>query len=206
MNENNYDAEVIEINGSGNTVELRRKWMLGMAVKYLLVILILVTLMIVAGRVGQKKALVIYNQQLEICREEYEQELAAFNALPLSEDRRRQEEAEMIARVLYGVKSNSTDDFRTLCWCIFNRVQNPLYPNTVSEVINQPEQWMLYDRSNPVLESLYTVAREELDKWYDGAHRPCSDEFVFMSWEPSEISLRDEFNTTSHTRYWRIKQ
>lgn len=111
-------------------------------------------------------------------------------------------EADMLARVLYGVKDNSTDDLRTYCWCVLNRVDNRNYPATLSEVISQPGQWMRYSDDNPVVENLYRIAREELDRWHS-QRRPVSNEFVFMNWTEKEIVLRDNFRDGSGTHYWR---
>ena len=114
-------------------------------------------------------------------------------------------EAEQMARVLYGVKDNDDDDLRTYCWCVFNRVDNNSYPSTLEDVIAQPNQWMRYDPTNPVLEDLYQIAYEQLDAWYSNSHRPCSSEYIFMNWSPTDICLRDNFHEGSGTHYWRYK-
>lgn len=115
-------------------------------------------------------------------------------------------EAEMLARVLYGVRDNSTDDLKTLCWCAFNRVDNPAFPNTLAAVIDTPKQWMGYSAGNPVLESLYQIAREQLEAWHGDGHRPVANTFVFMSWAPDDICLRDQWTAGSGTKYWRFGQ
>ena len=115
-------------------------------------------------------------------------------------------EAEALSRVLYGVKDNSTDDLKTYCWCVFNRVDNPNYPSTLEDVIAQPSQWMRYDPTNPILENLYQIAREQLDEWHTNTHRPVSSEYVFMNWSKNDICLRDNFYEGSGTHYWRFGQ
>ena len=115
-------------------------------------------------------------------------------------------EADLLAKVLYGVKDNDNDDLRTYCWCVFNRVDNNSYPNTLEDVIAQPNQWMRYDQTNPILEDLYEIAREELDKWHSDSHRPVSNEYVFMNWSANDICLRDRFSEGSGTHYWRYGQ
>lgn len=114
-------------------------------------------------------------------------------------------DGELLARVLYGVKDNKTEDLRTYCWCVFNRVDNPAFPSTIEEVISQPSQWMRYADDNPVLENLYLIARAELDAWHT-SHRPCTSDFVYMNWSPSDIVLRDAWKEGSGTHYWRISQ
>lgn len=113
----------------------------------------------------------------------------------------RQTEAEAVARVLYGVKGNSDRDLRTLAWCIFNRVDNKQYPDTLAGVIAQPKQWMAYSEDNAVLDKLYQIATEEIDRWHSG-HRPVSSDYVYMNWSPSEIVLRNRWEEKSGTKYW----
>jgi DNA segregation ATPase FtsK/SpoIIIE-like protein len=115
-------------------------------------------------------------------------------------------EAMQLARVLYGVRQNSTDDLRTLCWCVFNRVDSPDYADTLAEVIEQPKQWMRYSPDNPVLDDLFQIARAELEAWHNGPTRPCGTDYVFMTWSPTEIVLRNTWTNSSQTRYWRVKQ
>ena len=175
--------------------------------KYILAILLIILLALVSCRVGQKKAEKAYNEKLEEFIKAYksEQEAAAIAAIEAAPIDPVELEAEALAKVLYGVKDNSTDDLRTMCWCVINRADNPNYPDTIEEVVAQPSQWMRYDDTNPVLEDLYQIARAELETWHGGGHRPVSNEYVYMVWSASEISLKNEFNESSGTRYWRIK-
>lgn len=182
----------------------KHRWYARMMARYLLVALALVAYTLVVHRVAYRDALRTYDGWLEEYKAEQvraaEEELAAdpytvqLNA-----------EADMLAKVLYGVKDNSTDDLRTYCWCIFNRVDNSAFPNTLEDVIEQPNQWMRYHTTNPILDSLYDVARAELDRWHTDTHRPVSNEFVFMQWSESSIVLRDNFYNTNNTHYWRVK-
>jgi len=185
------------------------RWWLTLAAKYLLVVLILILAGLVVSRVSFRRAEKLYELRLEEYKAqvqvEAEEARAAAN-MPLTVQEQRKKDAEALARVLYGVKDNSTDDLKTLCWCVINRADNPLYPETVEDVINQPEQWMGFSPENPVLENLYEIAYEELDRWQSGEHRPCSNEYVYMSWTASEIVLRNEFSTSQSTRYWRSRQ
>lgn len=184
-------------------------WYLKLMERYAIVILVFILVFQIGARCGQKKALATYTQWLE----EYkaEQELAAQEALAAQQESdpylvQLKAEAEMIAQVLYGVKDNSSDDLKTYCWCVFNRVDNNSYSSTISDVIAQPNQWMRYDPTNPVLENLYQIAYEQLNEWYTNNHRPVSSDYVFMSWSTSSIVLRDNFYEGSGTHYWRWNQ
>ena len=114
------------------------------------------------------------------------------------------EDAKLIAKVLYGVRSNNEKDLRTLVWCVLNRVDNKSYPATVAEVVNQDHQWMGYSDDNPILNDLFNLAYGELEIW-SGGIRICSPDFVFMNWTPSEITLRDTFEFSSKTHSWKVE-
>lgn len=191
------------------TISDKHKWWLCLYGKYLLVVLAFLLYSLILARAQFSRAEKIYKIQLQQYIEASEMEAQlraeAESNRPLSEQEILQSEAEEIAKVLYGVRNNSIEDLKTLCWCIFNRCDHPNYPGTVMDVITQPSQWMGYHADNPVLEDLYQIAYDELIAWTDGGHRPVSNEYIFMSWTPREIMLRDDFNAGSGTRYWRYK-
>lgn len=171
----------------------------------LIVCLAIVAYTAVIFRVASKQAVERYEVRLaEIRAEEAEAERLAAEQDPYTVQLNA--EAESLARVLYGVRDNDTDDLKTYCWCVFNRVDNAAFPSTLEDVIAQPNQWMRYDQTNPVLENLYQLAREQLDAWHTDGHRPVSSEYVFMSWSSNDICLRDNFYEGSGVHYWRWGQ
>ena len=96
-------------------------WFIGLMGKYLLCGMVLLAWTIAAERYGQKQALETYRGWLEDYKiEQEEAAIAAYETDPYTIQLRQ--EAESLARVLYGVKDNSTDDLKTYCWCVFNRV------------------------------------------------------------------------------------
>ncbi len=117
------------------------------------------------------------------------------------------EEAETLARVIYGIRDNSEDDMRTHIWCIFNRVDIKTgefaKTDTLEKAISKPGQWIFYETSYdyPVVESLYRLALEEVIVWHDG-HRPCSADFVYEWWSPDEIVLRNTWEYGRSTKTW----
>lgn len=115
-------------------------------------------------------------------------------------------EAEYIAKVIYGTARNHADsDKKAVIWCILNRVEHHSHPNTVVEVCEQPKQWMGYSSGNPVLTELYDLALAELKTWYNGGHRPMSNDYIYLSWSSQEILLRDTFEENKSTNYWRMR-
>lgn len=115
-------------------------------------------------------------------------------------------EAEYIAKVIYGTARDHADsDKRAVVWCILNRVEHYAHPNTVTEVCEQPKQWMGYSDDNPVLTDIYDLALAELKTWYSGGHRPLSNEYIYLTWSSKEILLRDTFEENRNTNYWRMR-
>lgn len=171
----------------------------------LLAALVIVAYTVVIFRVASTKAVEKYEIYLaEVRAQEEAAALEAYQTDPYT--MQLNVEAEQLAKVLYGVKDNKTDDLITYCWCVFNRVDNKAFPATLADVLAQPNQWMRYDQTNPIIESLYQIAREQLDAWHTGSHRPVSNEYVFMNWSSNDICLRDNFHEGSGTHYWRYGQ
>lgn len=183
-------------------------WAAGLAGKYALVVLATVLWTVLVARGAQAKEARKYESWKERFVSDYiaQQEAARIGIPPDPKELLREQQAQALARVLYGVKDNSEQDLRTACWCVFNRVDSPDYPDTLEEVIAQPDQWMRYDPDNPVIDSLYRIAEQELDAWQNGKTRPITPDFVYMTWSPTVIKLRNAWNDGFKTDYWRYGQ
>lgn len=183
-------------------------WALELAGKYILIFLAFVLYTLLIARGAEAKAA----RKYEAWQERYvsaflAQQEAVKIGMPIDPyEAQLDEEAKALAKVLYGIKGNSDKDLRTYCWCVFNRVDSPDYPETLQEVIDQPQQWMRYDPESPVIEHLYNIAREQLDAWHTGETRPISNEYVYMNWTPSDLCLRDNWTEGSRTHYWRYSE
>lgn len=116
----------------------------------------------------------------------------AVTASPQGEAKER-EEAEEIAKLLYGIRKNSERDLRAVCWVVFNRVESPLYPDSIEEVVNQPGQWVSYYPENPATEELTALAQEELEKWEAKEGRLLSRDTLWFNWSKDAITFREEF-------------
>ena len=111
--------------------------------------------------------------------------------------------AEEVARVLYGMRDNDAEELSAVVWCIINRVESTLYPNTLVEVCEQPHQWMGYSVDNPVLDDLYDIAYDVLYAWETDGHRPFGQEYLWFSWAPDQITFRTSFEEGRGCKYWR---
>lgn len=178
-------------------------WAATVALKYVAIALAVIAWSLIMVRVGEAKSAAKYEAWKERFADEYirQMEAAERKYPPDPKEEYLNSQSESLARVLYGVKDNSTADLKTYCWCVFNRVDNPAYPNTMEEVIAQPKQWMRYSEDNPVLDNLYQIAREQIQLWQNG-RRPVSNEFIYMSWTAARIVLRDTWQYGMNTNTW----
>lgn len=134
-----------------------------------------------------------HKEEIQNLRNEYED---------LTPEEQMQQEAEYIAKVLYGAAKNNSDrDKKTVVWCILNRVDHVNYPNSVKAVCEQDSQWMGYSDANPILNDLYQLALTEVKVWHSN-YRPVMPDYIYMSWSSKEIILRDTYGKTNSTRYW----
>lgn len=118
-----------------------------------------------------------------------------------------EDEAKAIAKLLYGYRNNSLRDRKTLIWCVLARVDSNAYPNTVEAVVDQAKQWMFYQSNNPVRPDDQELAMEMLKEWHDGKYPAgFSSEFVYAEWSAHDIALRNEYQTSSKTKYFRYPE
>lgn len=114
-------------------------------------------------------------------------------------------EAEYISKVVYGMgRNHSVNDQKAIVWCILNRVESRGYPSTIAEVCQQPQQWIGYSDDNPVLTEIYDMVLPILKDWHNNSHRPMDKSYVYLSWSSEEILLRDTFEVTKATHYYRF--
>lgn len=104
------------------------------------------------------------------------------------------DEAEVIAlaQTLYGeCRGCSELQQRAVCWCIFNRVDDSRFPDTVIGVITQRSQFFGYSPTNPVWDSLYDLAKDCLIDWHNGENRVFGQEFLYFYGD----GMRNHFTT-----------
>lgn len=93
------------------------------------------------------------------------------------------DEAEVVAlaQTLYGeCRGCSELQQRAVCWCIFNRVDDSRFPDTVVGVITQRSQFFGYSASNPVWDSLYDVAYQAMVDWHNGENRVFGAAYLYF--------------------------
>lgn len=86
-----------------------------------------------------------------------------------------------LARTLYGeCRGCSELQQRAVAWTIFNRVDDPRFPDSLIEVVSQPYQFAGYSESFPVTEDLAALAWDCLTDWHFERERVLEPEFCFF--------------------------
>lgn len=99
---------------------------------------------------------------------------------------------------------NLTDEAKALaCWVVFNRVDSDKYPDNVESVLRQNGQFCEYSDSEPPTEGNFTIATNQLSRWSNGDIRPVPSAAVFITVSSEGVVLRDSFEESRNTGYWR---
>lgn len=114
-------------------------------------------------------------------------------------------EADALAKAIGPMKTKRMK--LSMLWNILVRVDNPLYPGTVDDVIAQPQQWMFYDAENPIRDDDRELALEQVARWHEGRYPAgLTVEHVYGEWSADDYVLRDTWDKTSATDYWRMPE
>ena len=98
-----------------------------------------------------------------------------------------------LARTLWGeCRGCSELQQRAVCWCIFNRVDDDRFPDTVLGVVSQPSQFFGYKESFPITKELEDLARQCLIDWHNGENRVFGPEYLYFTGD----GQRNHFTTT----------
>lgn len=99
---------------------------------------------------------------------------------------------------------NLTDEAKALaCWVVFNRVDSENYPDNVESVLWQPGQFCEYSDSEAPTEGNVVIATNQVSRWTNGDVRPAPSRAVFITVGSDGVELRDSFEETRNTGYWR---
>ena len=99
---------------------------------------------------------------------------------------------------------NLTDEAKALaCWVVFNRVDSANYPDNVDGVLWQDGQFCEYSDSEAPTEGNMVIATNQVSRWKNGDIRPAPSRAVFVTVSSEGVVLRDSFEETRSTGYWR---
>lgn len=91
-------------------------------------------------------------------------------------------EVEIIAKTVYGeaLITHSDTEMSAVVWCILNRVDSQLYPDSITEVVVK-SQFHGYDESNPVDQHIKGLVEDVLRRWYTGSEgRTLPERFLYF--------------------------
>ena len=99
--------------------------------------------------------------------EEPEKEIPQEEAKPDPEQVFSEEEITAIAKTVWGeaLVTNSDMEMAAVAWCILNRVDSSLFPNSIVEVVTAPSQFHGYSGDNPVPGRIRELVLDVLGRW-----------------------------------------
>ena len=89
------------------------------------------------------------------------------------------------------------------CWVVINRVESSEYPDDLESVLWQEGQFCEFSDAEPPTEGNFTIATNQLSRFYNGDIRPVPSTAVFITVSSEGVVLRDSFEETRSTGYWR---
>ena len=112
-------------------------------------------------------------------------------------------EVTALAQTLYGeCRGCSELQQRAVCWCVFNRVDDPRFPDTIIGVVSAPLQLQGYSSSNPVWENLYEVAYSCMVDWHNGENRVLDEDMCWFSGWNRINHFRNAWLFEDATKLW----
>ena len=113
-------------------------------------------------------------------------------------------DVEMLAKLVWGeARGCSKTEQAAVIWTVLNRVdsENPVFPDTIQEVVTQPWQFIGYHPSHPVEQDKVDLAKDVLTRWLTGGEgRVLPKEYVFFHGDGIHNHFRSEFKHNG--QYW----
>lgn len=77
-------------------------------------------------------------------------------------------DVEMLAKLIWGEARGvrSKEQKAAVVWCVLNRVDSPLYPDSIEAVVTQKYQFSGYNESYPLTDECMEIAEDVLVRWY----------------------------------------
>jgi len=165
---------------------------------------------LVTFRIAQRDAQRDFEEWKVRFADEYisQQEAKAMGYPPDPREQFREQTITTIAQAMEGLRlyNYGLDDYKTFLVGVDNRRRNPIYPDTLIEVIQQKGQFPGFSENNEVTAKTYDTA-EKLLAWLEAQERPlCSSDFVYASFEREGVVLRDTWEITTKTHFWRLEE
>lgn len=112
-------------------------------------------------------------------------------------------EVTALAQTLYGeCRGCSELQQKAVCWCVFNRVDDGRFPDTLIGVVSQPLQLQGYSPNNPVWDNLYDVAYSCIVDWHNGENRILDPDMCWFSGRDRINHFRNAWLFEDATKFW----
>ena len=84
-----------------------------------------------------------------------------------------EKEKTAIAKTVWGeARGCSLEGQRNVVWTILARYDDGRFGNTILEVVQRPNQFLVYRESNPVDQEIYSLVEDVLQQWLSGNPGP----------------------------------
>ena len=107
------------------------------------------------------------------------------------------DEAEALAKLVWGeARGCNQTQQAAVVWCVLNRVDSALFPDTITEVITQPGQFAGYRAANPVDPQILALVYDVLSRWsiedscIGGVGRVLPKEYLFFGGDGIDNQFR----------------
>lgn len=107
-------------------------------------------------------------------------------------------DAEILARLLWSSPLTNETDKRKLCWLVFNRIDDEslLFGMTVSDVVIRRE-FTFFDHKAHLSETNLRIARDELSRWKASlmgipVERPLEPEYLYLRFDGHKVTFLKE--------------
>ena len=152
----------------------------------------------------RSEAIADYVAQLEI----ENSEMAALRMDTMKDEAiRRNEEVTLFAKLFEGVRDWKFDanDLLTYGVCVWNRMRSSMFPNTIDEVLHQPDQWINFSDDNSVVADYHKIAEKLVDLLYNSEVSLCSTKYCWIEIKDGHLYLKDSFNNYPGMSWWRYE-
>lgn len=109
-----------------------------------------------------------------------------------------EDDAEILARLLWSSPLTNEDDKRKLCWLVFNRIDDEslLFGMTIPDVVIKRE-FSFFDRKAHLSETNLRIARDELARWTAErmgvpVNRPLESEYLYLRFNGRSVTFLKE--------------
>ena len=102
-----------------------------------------------------------------------------------------------------GQTESACEEGGRACWVVINRVESSDYPDDLESVLWQEGQFCEFSDAEPPTEGNFTIATNQLSRFYNGDIRPVPSTAVFITVSDEGVVLRDSWEETAKTQHWR---